>query len=253
MKVKGLRKRRFGIQTDAKVFVPSKSLESYSVEDQKQTVEQFWPQCLRRIFVISIRPDRYQRLLVRTGCFKPFVTLFPGTDGRFLPSKNELQKQGIYESLPGYPTMTRGEIACFLSHRSLWQKAVDEKIEVITILEDDCLLQPHPERIKLVNEAVSSLEEGSWDVLFIGRNPAVAKNRKKVATRVTEVGFTWGMFAYAVTLDGARRLLEASEGPVTMGLDKFVSEVTRRRKFVAVEPIPFLYCTDEISDTMNIL
>ena len=34
--------------------------------------------------------------------------------------------------------MDKGELGCILSHRNLWQKIVEEKIQVSLVLEDDC-------------------------------------------------------------------------------------------------------------------
>ena len=36
--------------------------------------------------------------------------------------------------------LTNGEKACFLSHISLWQKAIDDNLEYIAIFEDDIFL-----------------------------------------------------------------------------------------------------------------
>ena len=42
---------------------------------------------------------------------------------------------------PAYPfRISRGELACFLSHRAIWQRMVDERIDQALILEDDVAL-----------------------------------------------------------------------------------------------------------------
>lgn len=49
--------------------------------------------------------------------------------------------------------LTSGELACFMSHVSIWQKIVDEKIPYLAIFEDD---------IFLGEEAASLLNKSDW-------------------------------------------------------------------------------------------
>ena len=57
-------------------------------------------------------------------------TLTPDEISKYLSKKN------LYK--PNYPfSMNNGEIGCFLSHRTVWKKIVEEKLDSALILEDD--------------------------------------------------------------------------------------------------------------------
>lgn len=68
--------------------------------------------------------------------------VFPAIDGRAM---SEAEVAQVYSPTPllapRYPfTIGRGEIACFLSHRAIWQRMQDDGIEQALILEDDVQL-----------------------------------------------------------------------------------------------------------------
>lgn len=44
---------------------------------------------------------------------------------------------------PTYPfELSKGEVACYMSHRAIWQKMIDEDIEAALVLEDDAVIDP---------------------------------------------------------------------------------------------------------------
>jgi len=60
---------------------------------------------------------------------------------------------------------TDGIKGCALSHRSIWEKALENKYETIMILEDDANLPPNfQERVRDVLQRVP----GDWEVIFLG-------------------------------------------------------------------------------------
>lgn len=68
--------------------------------------------------------------------------VFAAVDGRAM---SEAEVAEVYSTIPlmtpRYPfRIGRGEIACFLSHRAIWQRMQDEGIEQALILEDDVAL-----------------------------------------------------------------------------------------------------------------
>lgn len=231
------RTKRINIRTSKKAFQPKKSLSMYSEAEQQQAVERLWPQELRNMFVISIRPERLKRFYARAKSLGQFVTAWSGVDGRTL------------EELPPNfpPDMYKGAAGCFLSHISLWKKVVEEKIQFMTILEDDCLLEPHPERLQLVADAMKQASVMEWDIMYLGRNPEVTMLHQHLSQNLARTGYTWGCFAYVVTFRGAQRMLQTCLKNPIPGLEFIVSTTPKN---LSIFPIPFLYCTKEISDTL---
>ena len=70
--------------------------------------------------------------------------VFAAVDGQAM---TEAEVAAVYPEQPllrpPYPfRIGRGELACFLSHRAIWQRMMDEGIEQALILEDDVALGP---------------------------------------------------------------------------------------------------------------
>lgn len=66
----------------------------------------------------------------------------PAADGSKLSASEIDFAYQRFRYRPRYPLPLRpGEIGCFLSHRRLWQRMVDQQIDVALILEDDVELQ----------------------------------------------------------------------------------------------------------------
>ena len=237
------------IHTD-KVYAPVKPLDSFTEEEKAQTR---WPHTLRHILAISIRPERYQRLVANAGWLGGFVRKVEGVDGRALGTIEQLTEQGIYAGGDRYNHMTRGQIACFLSHRRAWQRVVDEQLPTALILEDDCDLVPHPYTLRYINDVVERELNFPWDVLYLGRNPALCETLGgPIRQHLVHTGRTWGLFAYAVTLQSATQLLESTRGPIEEPVDIRVSTMKQPRRRVGFSPIALFIRTDEESDTEGI-
>ena len=87
------------------------------------------------------RRPQVDALLARAPC--P-TEVFAAVDGQTLP---EAELAAVYSERPllrpPYPfRIGRGEVACFLSHRAIWQRMVDEGFDQALILEDDVALGP---------------------------------------------------------------------------------------------------------------
>jgi len=114
---------------------------------------------------------------------------------------------------PYYPLALRlGEIGCFLSHRRLWQRIVDDGMDAALILEDDVELKM-PDFGGSLDYAKKSIPAGGYiqfQVREIGsRHPVVQTDGRHaiVAPRVTPLRTS----AQLVTRQAAERLLAASQ------------------------------------------
>ncbi len=89
----------------------------------------------------TTRAQQVRRIMDR--CPVPCES-WDATDGAQM---SDQQIAAVYQPslyTPNYPFKLRpGEIGCFLSHRRIWQKMVDEEIPHLLILEDDIELLPN--------------------------------------------------------------------------------------------------------------
>jgi len=60
-----------------------------------------------------------------------------------------------------YPELTKAEVACYLSHRKAWRKALDRGADYLVVLEDDLITEGPLSRI--VDEVIDA--DLSWDMI----------------------------------------------------------------------------------------
>jgi len=128
-------------------------------------------------------------------------------------SENELTKHFDYElnKLQYHKTLTSGEIGCYHSHQLVWKRIVDEQLDFAIVLEDDFVLNEG------MDELLTSLAHISvpWDYIKLSESP---EKRKEIASfavnqfrMVSYNKIPAGTVAQAVSLNGAYKLLRASE------------------------------------------
>ncbi|MFM0295717.1 MULTISPECIES: glycosyltransferase family 25 protein [Paraburkholderia] len=128
-------------------------------------------------------------------------------------------------------SLTRAEVACFMSHRSVWRKIV-ETGRAAVILEDDAILEPaFFEDVLRINESELS---AIADIVLLGQS----KLRRSESSwtyfneplrRVTAIGglrvgvpfkqWTSGSVGYWISARAASQALAYSEGPLGALLD----------------------------------
>lgn len=107
--------------------------------------------------------------------------------------------------------LTYGELACFMSHVSIWKKMVNEQIPYVAIFEDDVYLGENSSELLNHTDWIKS----DWDIIkteafadkvLLGSVEAKVanENRKIVALR----GPNLGTAGYILSLRGAQKYLE---------------------------------------------
>ena len=97
------------------------------------------------IWLINLdsNPERFQSATAQLAAFGLTAERFSAVYGKNL-SADEVA--ACYDPALNQQKFRRplsaGEIGCYLSHRALWQRMVDHKIELAFILEDDIDLEP---------------------------------------------------------------------------------------------------------------
>lgn len=104
-------------------------------------------------------------------------------------------------------TLTKGELACFMSHVSIWKKMIDENIPYVAVFEDDVFLgeQAH----QLFND--TAWIQSDWDIIkteAFGERVFLKGHATKIADGQREVvqlaGQNLGTAGYILSLKGAQ-------------------------------------------------
>jgi hypothetical protein len=211
--------------------------------------------------IISISEPRLKQCLdecarIATPKGRLFVLPNP-VNGNLLPSLNELAAEGIFKPVDWFPNMTRGQLACFQSHRNAWTYVLTHNTPMI-IVEDDIIFQPLVRSYQKLCEIIRTHVPTDWQFCFLGRNPRMAQVHKRLSAYIVVPGKTWGLFAYMVTPSCAKILLQYSMYDISCEVDYYVSAMIQQGKLDKVYSFdhPSILTTvrpDVISSTKSIL
>lgn len=117
----------------------------------------------------------------------------------------ELNKQQYHK------TLTAGEVGCYLSHRKVWTKIIEDGLDFALVLEDDFVLRTN------VDELIATISkiEQTWHCLKLAEYPVKRTELGAIAMD----GFRLVAYnkvpartcAQAISREGAKRLLLSSE------------------------------------------
>ncbi|MFT3721988.1 MAG: glycosyltransferase family 25 protein [Hyphomonadaceae bacterium] len=188
-----------------------------------------------QVFVISleraVERREYMRNLVAQLGFT--ATIISAVDGKNLRPEqraryNSERARRIYGC-----EMSDNEIACYLSHLSIYSKMLEQRIDTALILEDDisCVAD-----LKPIVEDVLKLPKTSWQVVRLQstrtnvQNPTNARRRGEPVAQVGEREIfriqtsILGGCAYLIRLGAAASMLARSEHmdmPIDQTLDRY--------------------------------
>ncbi|KAL7025625.1 hypothetical protein ACKWTF_013567 [Chironomus riparius] len=180
------------------------------------------------IFMINLkrRPERKLKMDLTLKELGIEYTHFEAVDGKKLTDE-EIAAKGIilmpeYEDPYHKRPMKLGEIGCFLSHYMIWQKMVENNLQEVLILEDDIKFEPY-----FREHAIQMMEEarriGGYDLIYFGRK-RLDDNEQYIdqSTNFVKVSYTYWTLAYAITLEGAKKLLAAEPLKRLLPVDEFL-------------------------------
>lgn len=167
--------------------------------------------------------------------------------------------------------MKMGEVGCFLSHYRIWEQMIQRGEKEVLVLEDDVrfetnFIQNSRNTLKQVRESTN------WDFLYFGRK--ILESHKEFSVQGTEnivsVEYSYWTVGYAITLEGAKKLVNANPLKSLIPVDEYIPVMYNRhpndtwsnafpnRNLIAysADPLllyPQLYIGDSgyISDTEN--
>lgn len=153
-------------------------------------------------------------------------TYFEAVDGQALTDEILVEK-GI-TLLPEYADpyhkrpMTMGEIGCFLSHYTIWQKMVKFDQKEVLVLEDDIRFEPYfAERAEQLLQEARAI--GGWDLIYFGRK-RLQENEAflKESENFVKVSYTYWTLGYVISLEGAKKLLAVEPLKRLLPVDEFL-------------------------------
>jgi glycosyl transferase family 25 len=173
-----------------------------------------------------------------------------------------------------FPALNTGEIACSLSHREIYQAMTGNNWKRVLIFEDDVV--PDPANLPLLFTALNELP-ADWELFYLGylknEKPAAGsrlkqgwykllsrvglarmslkmiKNRlpKEFSSSLMKAGFHDCTHAYAVSLEGAKKLVKA-QTPVAYRADNLLTALVLRGELNAFISKSFLFNQEIFTD-----
>lgn len=224
----------------------------------------FLQQYFDKVLVVSVPrfTDRHQRVQQRLEGL-PF-DFFWGADKLKL-DLDTAKQSGIYDEEKAAALerlnkpLSLGELACALSHRNVYEAMIENGWEKILILEDD--VWPLYNNMQLLTPALKELPP-QWDLVYLGYlkhekvtaqlklkqffykilssaglmkwNYTMVSNLlpKRYSAHLKKAGFHDCTHAYAITLEGAKKLL-AAQTPVVYRADDLLSYTILKGDFTA--------------------
>nr|XP_021524855.1 LOW QUALITY PROTEIN: procollagen galactosyltransferase 1 [Aotus nancymaae] len=183
------------------------------------------------VFMINLRrrQDRRERMLRALQEQGIECRLVEAVDGKAM-NTSQVEALGI-QMLPGYQDpyhgrpLTKGELGCFLSHYNIWKEVVDRGLEKSLVFEDDLRFEIFFKRRLMNLMRDVEREDLDWDLIYVGRKRMQVEHPEKAVPRVrnlVEADYSYWTLAYVISLQGARKLLDAKPLSKMLPVDEFL-------------------------------
>ena len=167
-----------------------------------------------RIFNILLKSDQERVSYVNNYLLKkiPNLEIFPAVEGKTNQVEYLLEDRFISPKFLKY--CKRGQLACLLSHLSLWKKIVEERIEKAIILEDDAIIAD--EFFQVIEDFPKNAD---FIYLFIHPDSKIKTVNKKFVKGYP----TYGTVGYFLTLQTAKDLIKVFSKKIVRTVDETIS------------------------------
>jgi GR25 family glycosyltransferase involved in LPS biosynthesis len=191
---------------------------------------------------LSRRPDRNNNIteIINKLQLDNITTRVPAIDGKQLNldkmPKKIITAKGIEDAKNTkqkvYAPLTYGAIGCALSHRTVWQMIVENKLKNALILEDDINIDKNFEK-KLKN--YKNHLPTDYDMVFLGyHRTSINHGVKNINSIYMKCNRIYGLFGYIVSNKGAHKLLNLF--PITQQIDTVISDNLHKFTTYVVKP-----------------
>ncbi|MFZ1263315.1 MAG: glycosyltransferase family 25 protein [Chitinophagaceae bacterium] len=225
-----------------------------------------------KVFVLTVPRFKERQQKVQERLAGILFEFFYGVDkndldAEFIARNYKYDKKNSLAIRQVFKELNTGEIACALSHRTIYQAMVDNGWKRVLIFEDDVV--PDFVNLPQLFQILKELPD-NWELFYLGylknekRTPSrqlkqfwytlmgqsglsrmplqMIKNRlpRKFSSLLLKAGFHDCTHAYAVSLEGAKKLLQA-QTPVTYRADNLLSALVLQQKLHAFISKDFLF------------
>jgi len=145
--------------------------------------------------------------------------------------------------------LTSGELACFMSHVSIWQKMVDEQIPHLAVFEDDVYLGENADYFLSQDDWI----QNDWDIIKIeafadkvflsGPKINIANGSRQI---VQLTGKNLGTAGYILSLKGAQKYLDYVRKIQLIPLDQVMFDEFIQAKIYPVYQMTPALCIQEM-------
>ena len=232
-----------------------------------------------KIFVITLDRAKDRQESTRNYLDDIAFDFFLGAD-KMQMDLSTLIKDGIYDEdkakqMNRYgKKMVLGHIACSLSHRNLYNHIVENNYQRVLIFEDDVI--PIIESLKHISSSLKELPE-DWELVYLGYNkhefitPKLKRKQafysissrlglmkwnnvmvdnmlpKPFSKHLREAGFHDCTHAYAVSYEGAKKLLEF-QTPIAFNADDLLSDTVMKGHLNAFITVPKFFDQEQFTN-----
>ena len=167
------------------------------------------------------REDRLQNFI--KNCLIENVKIFNAIDGKTI--NDDINNNHF---LNKFKNLNPGQIGCFLSHYYLWKKILDDNLDKLLILEDDCIFQGNfKERfIKLLSQIdIANNNNQTINLLYVGgRHWNNYKSRTNRVIKINELIYKYDQYQIQNWIPGAGNKTDCSgETIICNDLDRTTS------------------------------
>ena len=201
-------------------------------------------------FVINLerRKDRLEYVYANYNSKLFDIEVFKAFDGKQLEhnSHEYTELQNIFitnnnnnkDNNKNYPyffinPFTSGELGCFMSHLLVWKKIINENIDNVIVLEDDCILNKNFDSI--LENVINNEIPDNFNILFLGGRPCknyISEHDVKTSANISikHDNNPYGTFSYLISKKGAELLYNyaMNEFRGNLGVDFFIDEFLKK-------------------------
>ena len=250
-----------------------------TVQDISMLLSQYFDKVL--VLTVSRFKERHEKVKQRLAGIE--FEFFYGTDKNsldpvFISQNYVYDRKTSLAVRQEFKEMNTGEIACSLSHRSIYQAMIDNNWQRVLILEDDVV--PDFNTLPLLFTELKELP-ADWELFYLG----YLKNEKhtislklkqagykimrffgnsklsyqqidnlaphKFSSSLLKAGFHDCTHAYAVSLEGAKKLLQA-QNPVKYRADNLLTALVLNGEINAYASKLFLFNQEIFTNSTDV-
>ncbi len=170
------------------------------------------------VFIINLKKDIQKRAYMKSLCdqFTLHYEFIDAVDGTMLSNEESLQIYDPKKTIKNIGReLSRGEIGCALSHKTIYEKILHDDIEISLILEDD--IDFNLELLTLLD--LKNEFQQNWELVLLGHHTGYSRNVDTTASIWNQMQLTekyklvrpcekgYGTYGYLITKSGAKKLL----------------------------------------------